>query len=52
MKRYVHLVGGEAYGVPHERGDAVATKILKKKLEEWLAAGVIVLVDDQEEEDQ
>jgi hypothetical protein len=52
MTTYRHLVGGFAYGVSHAPGDLVAQRVPKRKLAEWLAAGIIAPVDDDEGEDR
>lgn len=51
MAQYRHLVGGHAYGVAHEAGDPVAANVPKKKLAEWLVAGIIEPIDEPEGED-
>lgn len=51
MTIYVHLISGEAYGVRHQIGDLVSRRVPKRKLTEWLAAGIIESVDDEEGED-
>lgn len=48
---YVHLVGGWAYGVAHEPGDVVSPRVPKRKLQEWVAAGIVAAVEDDEGED-
>lgn len=51
MTTYRHLVGGEAYGVSHQPGDIVSSKVPRRKLAEWLAAGVIEEITDESESD-
>ncbi len=47
MSKYRHLVGGEAYGIPHSVGDIVnIPNILPSKIQEWLEAGVIERVKE------
>ena len=52
--RYRHLIGGEAYGVPHTIGDVIDTGVLTKKgvpddkLQEWLAAGIIEPIEEDQ----
>lgn len=50
--RYRHLAGGESYGVAHEPGDPVTSRAPKRKIEEWLKAGIIEAVEDEGEENQ
>lgn len=50
MAAHIHLVGGEAYGATHAPGDPVSSRVPKKKLAEWLAAGVIAAVDEEGED--
>lgn len=48
---YKHLIGGEAYGVAHAPGDPVASRIPKRKIEEWLKAGIVEKVADTASDD-
>lgn len=41
MPAYRHLISGAVGDVPHEPGDPVDSATSKKKLDEWLAAGLI-----------
>ena len=50
MAAYRHLVGGEAYGVAHEPGDLVSSRVPKRKIEEWLKAGIVVEIQSPEED--
>ena len=50
MAAYRHLISGEAYGVRHVPGDLVSPRVPKRKLSEWLAAGVIEEVEDEGED--
>lgn len=52
MATYRHLIGGEAYGVRHRVGDPVSPRVPKKKLAEWLAAGVIEENHSPEEDEE
>lgn len=49
---YKHLIGGEAYGIVHEPGDPVTSRAPKRKIAEWLKAGVIEKVAGFEETDE
>ena len=40
-----YLIGGEAYGTPHEPGDEVPEDVRPSKLKEWLDAGIVEKVD-------
>ena len=48
-KSYIHLVAGWAYGVSHMPGDLVAQRVPKRKVAEWLAAGIVRPVEDDDE---
>lgn len=52
MATYRHLIGGEAYGVAHAPGDPVASRVPKRKIEEWLKAGVVEKVAGSDETDE
>jgi len=52
VAHYRHLVGGEAYGVAHEPGDPVTSRVPKRKIEEWLKAGIIEEVQSPEEDEE
>lgn len=39
--RFRFVVGGEAYGKPHEPGDLVPDNVPQAKLDEWAKAKVI-----------
>lgn len=45
MPSYRHLIGGCVGDVPHEVGDVVDPTTDRQKLDEWLAAGVIAMVE-------
>lgn len=47
--QYRHLISGEAYGVSHQPGDLVSPRVPKRKLQEWVAAGIIEEVESSEE---
>jgi proteasome assembly chaperone (PAC2) family protein len=46
MSNYVFTVGGEVKGEPHKPGDPVPAATSKRKIAEWLRAGVIEEEDD------
>lgn len=52
MSTFRHLIGGEAYGVRHQPGDLVSARVPKRKLQEWLAAGIIEEIQSPEEEQE
>ena len=52
MAAHKHLIGGEAYGVAHKPGDPVTSRAPKRKIEEWLRAGIIEEVQSPEEEQE
>ena len=52
MAAYRHLVGGEAYGVAHAPGDLVAGRVPKRKIEEWLKAGIVEEIQSPEEDEE
>jgi hypothetical protein len=45
MSAYQHLIGGCVGDVPHEPGDRVDPRTDQAKLEEWLAAGLVAVID-------
>jgi hypothetical protein len=52
VAQYKHLIGGEAYGVRHAPGDPVSSKVPKKKVAEWLAAGIVEEIPSPEEDEE
>lgn len=51
MAEYRHLIGGEAYGISHKPGDLVSSRVPKKKVAEWLAAGIVEEIQSSETEE-
>lgn len=49
---YVHLIGGYAYGVAHAPGDPVSPRVPKRKLKEWVDAGIVEEIPSPEEDEE